>query len=356
MRIAIIVGTRPDTLKIYPLWVKMKDEFETVLIDTQQGKDFSRSVYDHLKFAPDYKLDCMRKDQTWDSFLKLAVPSISLTLKEVEANYALVQGDTMTAFAGAIAAKHLNIPLIHLEAGVRSFDITYPYPEEMIRFTVDQMADILFTHTEFTRNNLKMEGVTKNVFLVGNTVVDLLKMEKLIDNGQGKKKRILVTVHRRDSFGAALLRICSAIKWIGEKYSADVEIIIPVHLNPVVSRTIYSMLGDVSSITLRPPMDYWYFLSLMKTSYFIVTDAGGVQEEAPSFGIPVLVLREKTDRQESVKAGFSKVVGTDVKTIIDGMEELLLDKKKYNSMVAARNPYGNGATSVKIIKILKRIN
>ena len=355
MKIAIIVGTRPDTLKIYSLYKKMEKDnrFDVILLDVQQGKDFAHQVYDHLRFSPDYSLDCMRQNQNLDSFLELAIPIIKKKLDEIKPDFVLAQGDTMTALATALVAKYSKIRLIHLEAGLRSFHMNSPYPEEMIRFTIDHLADILFTPTEFTRDNLKREGIVKNVFNVGNTIVDLLKMERIENNYSSEKKRILVTVHRRENFGRPLRSICTAIKRLAIKYEDEIEFIIPVHLNPRIMDIVHYELGNIKNIILKPPLDYWSFLSLMKSSYIALSDSGGLQEEICSFGIPLLVLREYTDRQESVRAGFSKLVGSDAGAIMENVSRLLDDKGEYEKMKANRNPFGDGHTAERVIEILE---
>jgi len=355
MKIAIIAGTRPDTLKIYPLYKKMEKDshFDVILIDAQQGKDFANQVFDHLRFSPDFKLDCMRKGQNLDSFLKLCMPLIRDIIEDIRPDFILSQGDTMTALAASLVAKHEKIKLIHLEAGLRSFHLDSPYPEEMIRFTIDHISDILFTPTEFTKNNLRREGIVKNVFEVGNTIVDLLKMENIIGDGYSTKKVIVVTVHRRESFGRPLRLICTAIKQLAIKYEDEIEFVIPVHLNMKVADTIHYELGNIKNIDLRPPLNYWDFLSLMKNSYLILSDSGGISEEICSFGIPLLILREFTDRQEIVEKGFAKIVGTDPGTIIANVEKLLDDKEEYNRMRALWNPYGDGHTAERVIDILR---
>jgi len=259
----------------------------------------------------------------------------------------------MTALAGAIAAKYQNLKLIHLEAGIRSFNLSNPYPEEMIRYIIDHFSDVLFTTTDFTENNLAREHIIANVFRVGNTIVDMFKKQRIKKAKSTGRKRILVTVHRRDNFGLPLMRVCSAIRILAMKYSDEIEFIIPVHLNPNISETIHQKLNGFSNIVLRPPLDYWEFLSILKSSYLVITDSGGLCEEAPSFSIPVLILRELTDRQESVKLGFARVVGTSVSSIIDNVMELLTDKDKYLKMKATWNPYGDGTASKRIIEILK---
>ncbi len=273
----------------------------------------------------------------------------------------LVQGDTSTAFAAALSSFYHKVPLSHIEAGLRTNRKFSPYPEEMNRKLISQIADLNFAPTETSVQNLISEGVKRsNIYLTGNTVIDALYMvgrrdydlRKIVNIKEGDKI-ILVTAHRRESFGAPLKRICEAVSKIANKYS-NIRVVLPVHKNPAVREVVEELLGEINNVDLIEPLDYEPFVHLMKSSYLILTDSGGIQEEAPSFGKPVLVLREITERPEAVAAGTVKVVGTKTDSIVEEVEKLLENKEQYERMSRAVNPYGDGHAAERIIHILLR--
>ena len=285
---------------------------------------------------------------------------------EVRPDVLLVQGDTTTAFLAALAAYYRKIRVGHVEAGLRTYNKFSPYPEELNRQLISRLADFNFTPTENSYNNLKNEGIDpKSIFLTGNTIVDALewgikKIEKnkdKIEKGDlfrrlnSSKKLILVTMHRRESFGEDIKNVCLALKIVAEKYK-DIQIVYPVHLNPNVRKPVYEIVSDINNIILTSPLDYESFIWLMYKSYFIVTDSGGVQEEAPTLKKPVIVIRKHTERTESVKIGISKLVGTETSSIVNSISDLLDSDNFYKEMIPVANPYGDGKASGKIVKII----
>jgi UDP-N-acetylglucosamine 2-epimerase (non-hydrolysing) len=276
-----------------------------------------------------------------------------------------VQGDTTSALAGALAGYYRKIPVIHIEAGLRSGDKLSPYPEELNRKLISHLADYHFAPTLAAAANLKREGITKNIFVTGNTVIDALFLglekirekpviyEKYFSFLDRDKKIILVTGHRRESFGRQLENICTAIKDLAGQ-NRDAQIVYPVHLNPQVQKPVLKILKNVPNVYLLKPLAYPYLLWLLEKCYFVLTDSGGLQEEAPSLGKPALVMREITERLEGIKAGNAVLVGTDRKNIVRQAEKLLTEPKTYKKMAGAKNPYGDGKASQKILKILAR--
>jgi len=282
-------------------------------------------------------------------------------------DYIVVQGDTATALCGALTGYYHQIPVIHIEAGLRSGDKYAPYPEELNRRLISHLADYHFAPTKSAVENLKKEGITKNVFVTGNTVIDALFLGlKIIKKNpqiyarrfaclDKNKKIILVTGHRRESFGEQFENICLALRDIAEKHS-DVQIVYPAHLNPNVQKPVYAILRNFKNIHLLKPLSYPEFIWLLNKTYLVLTDSGGVQEEAPSLGKPALVLRNVTERREGIQAGNAKLVGTKRSVILKAVEKLLTEKTVYNKMTKAANPYGDGKAGKKILKVMGRLN
>jgi UDP-N-acetylglucosamine 2-epimerase (non-hydrolysing) len=303
----------------------------------------------------------MEENQTISSIVIKSLQGLEEIVLREKPDMLLVQGDTSTTFAAGLSAFYYKIPLGHVEAGLRTFDKWRPYPEEMNRKLTTALADLHFAPTETSVTNLTEEKVPRErIYLTGNTVIDaLLKVSKKnFDLGKAGiklskgKKIILVTAHRRENFGMPLKNICNAIKGLAEKFRNEIEFFIPVHRNPMVRQVVNEMLENVENVELIEPLDYEPFVHLMKASHIILTDSGGVQEEAPSLGKPVLVLREKTERPEAVKAGTVKLVGTDEKVIFEETNRLLTDRQEYEKMSQAVNPYGDGHASERIVSVL----
>lgn len=358
IKAALIFGTRPEAIKMAPvvLELKQREEFEPVVIVTAQHRQMLDSVLELFKITPDYDLNLMKPNQNlWDLTSNILL-SIKTVLEEVKPDVVLVHGDTTTAFGSALSSFYAKIPIGHVEAGLRTFDKNYPYPEEMNRVLVDQVSDFHFCPTEGSIENLLNSGIKtrETMYKTGNTVIDALfhtlknSDEKSFNFGLNPNlKTILLTSHRRENFGEPLENICNAAKELVER-NKDIEIIYPVHPNPNVKNTVERILKNVERIKLISPLDYAPFCNLMKKAHIILTDSGGVQEEAPSLGVPVLVLRDETERPEALLSGGVKLVGADKEKIINNVETLLRDKNEYDKMAKARNPYGDGLASKRI--------
>jgi UDP-N-acetylglucosamine 2-epimerase (non-hydrolysing) len=366
--ILFIFGTRPEAIKMAPLIRELRNDeknFAVKVCVTAQHRQMLDQVTEFFQIKVDYDLDLMKNDQTLFSITSSALTGLESVLDHSKAEYVIVQGDTTSAFVGALAAYYKKIKVVHLEAGLRSGDKYSPFPEEMNRKLAGHLSDYHFAPTQGAADNLKKEGIEKNVFVTGNTVIDaLLTGIEILKKTEDHKyaadysflrggRMILVTSHRRESFGEPLKNICKAVKFISEKYP-DVDIVYPVHLNPNVQNTVKDFLGKVANVHLINPVDYPHMLWLLNKAFIVLTDSGGIQEEAPSLGKPVLVLREVTERQEGIDAGTAKLVGTDEKLIIQETEILLNDHEAYSKMSKAVNPYGDGTTCKKIREILLR--
>jgi len=362
-RILFAFGTRPEAIKMAPVINAFKADqvnFQTVVAVSAQHREMLDQVLSLFEIIPDYDLDLMAPNQTLESLTNKVLIGISNLLVEIKPDIVFVQGDTTTTFATSLASFYKKIPVAHIEAGLRTKNIYSPFPEEINRRMTSSIASFHFPPTKQSQQNLFNEGVNKSTIkIAGNTVIDALlaisiKIDKQIDKYDNyfsetynihfnNKKTILVTGHRRESFGGGFENICEAIKQIAEHN--NVQVIYPVHLNPKVQEPVNRVLADIENVQLIPPQDYMPFVFLMKKSHIILTDSGGVQEEAPSLGKPVLVMRDTTERPEGVKAGTARLVGTDPETIISQVELLLNEKAEYDKMAKAINPYGDGMAS-----------
>lgn len=370
MKVDIIIGTRPEAIKIIPIIKLIKteysDKFEYKLIATGQHDSMLNQVLDFFQIKPDYNLNIMREDQKLSVLTASCLISISKILKQEQPEIVLVQGDTTSTFTGALSAFYHKISIGHIEAGLRTYDKYQPFPEEINRHLVDIISDICFAPTESNKENLIREGISPDkIFVTGNTGIDTLflikeghkdKLEKqLLKLGfSNNEKIILVTAHRRENFGEGIKNICKALIKISQEFP-EYKIIYPVHKNPNIKNVVTSLLSGVENIVLLPTLNYIEFISLVAKSYLILTDSGGIQEEAPVFGKPVLVMREKTERMEGVNSGVSKLVGTQTERIFSNVEELIRNKKAYDKMASAINPYGDGKASQRILELLQKI-
>ena len=363
-----IFGTRPEAIKMAPVINAFKADqsnFQTVVAVTAQHREMLDQVLTLFEIVPDYDLDLMAPNQTLESLTSKVLIGISDLLVEIKPNVVFVQGDTTTTFASALAAFYKMIPVAHIEAGLRTNNIYSPFPEEINRRMTTSMASFHFPPTKQSQQNLLNEGVDKDTIkIAGNTVIDaLLTVSNKIDKETDKydnyfsesynihfnhKKTILVTGHRRESFGGGFENICEAIKLIAEQN--DVQVIYPVHLNPNVQEPVRRILNKIENVHLIPPQDYIPFIYLMKKAHIILTDSGGVQEEAPSLGKPVLVMRETTERPEGIETGAAMLVGTNKEFIVLTINNLLNDQNEYDKMARAVNPYGDGNASNLIFK------
>lgn len=375
LRILSVFGTRPEAIKMAPVVRRLKElpYVESFVCVTAQHRQMLDQVLDLFHIHPDFDLNVMTPNQTLPELTAHILKSVYEIIQKIKPHRVLVQGDTTTTLATALACYYLKIPVGHVEAGLRTGNPWAPWPEELNRKLVGSLADLHFAPTEWAKQNLIRENVPEaKIVVTGNTVIDALletvsilkknvNMQKEFQqkfhflNPSQKQSRtvmILVTGHRRENFGKGFQNICLALKKIAE--TLPVQIVYPVHLNPNVQKPVYSLLGDLKNIHLIEPQDYLPFVYLMKQSTLILTDSGGIQEEAPSLGKPVLVMRETTERPEGVNAGTVKLVGTDVTKMVSAVQELLQDEKKYQAMSRTHNPYGDGKASQRIIEVLQK--
>lgn len=367
----IIFGTRPEAIKMAPLvkeFNRNSEDFETRVCVTAQHREMLDQVLDFFDITPDYDLDLMKPNQNLYTLTADIITELKPILDEYQPDYVYVHGDTTTTMATSIASFYSGAKVCHVEAGLRTFNKRSPFPEEINRQVTGRIADYHFAPTEQSQKNLLNEAVPDNSILItGNTVIDALmtsieKVKKIDDEEISKlkgiidinKKLILVTGHRRENHGQGFINICEALKEIAVN-NKDVQIIYPVHLNPNVQKPVYEILSEVDNIHLISPLAYPAFVWLMNQSYLIITDSGGVQEEAPSLGKPVLVMRDTTERPEAVDAGTVILVGTDKDKITKECQELLTNDAKYKNMSALHNPYGDGKACQRIVKFIKSV-
>jgi UDP-N-acetylglucosamine 2-epimerase (non-hydrolysing) len=365
IKVLFIFGTRPEAIKLCPVIRHMRsvpNDFDVRVCVTAQHREMLDQVLRAFDVVPDLDLDIMRPGQTLYQSTSRIIAALESTFTEQAPDIVLVQGDTTTTFCGALAAFYAKVPVGHVEAGLRTGDLHEPFPEEMNRVLTGRVADFHFASTTGAAHNLFKEGVDPSTVIVtGNTGIDaILHIKHSLEIGElvglteldldPSRKTIVVTAHRRESFGAGFDQICAAILRLAQRN--DVEIVYPVHPNPNVRSTVNKYLGNQPNIKLMEPMDYVPFVDLMCRAYLLLTDSGGIQEEAPSLGKPVLVLREKTERSEAVTAGSARLVGTNQDRIVEEAERLLEDPEEYQSMVSHRNPYGDGVASGLIASFL----
>ena len=361
-KILVVFGTRPEAIKMAPLVKELegRDNFETVVVVTGQHKQMLNQVLDTFGISPKYDLAIMKANQSL-SDITCAVLEKTREIFVVEnPEIVLVHGDTTTAFASALAAFYLRIKIGHVESGLRTYDLDAPYPEEFNRQAVDIVSDYMFAPTELSKNNLEKEGKDpRKIFVTGNTVIDSMKMTVRTDykhdvlNWVGKDRLILLTAHRRENLGRPLENIFSAVKRIVTEYS-DVKVVYPVHLNPLVKDVADKVLKNEKNVKLIEPLDVVDFHNFINQSYLILTDSGGIQEEAPSLGKPVLVARDTTERPEGIQAGTLKLVGTNANNVYNQIKLLLDSPEEYSKMSKAVNPYGDGLASKRIADILSK--
>jgi UDP-N-acetylglucosamine 2-epimerase (non-hydrolysing) len=354
-KILLLYGTRPEVIKMAPVVVALRrrpDRFELTVCTTAQHREMLDQVQDLFALRADIDLDLMRPDQSLNELAARAFSALDRVLAERSPDWLLVQGDTTTAMAGALAAFHRRVKVGHVEAGLRTGDLQRPFPEEASRRAIDLVADALFAPTARARGALLAEGVpAERVFLTGNTVVDTLQRIAATLPEEPGRDEVLITVHRRESFGAPLREIFAAIRDLAEAFPA-VRWIYPVHRNPNVRRPAHELLAGLPNLELHEPFDYLELVRRLRAARWVLTDSGGIQEEAPTFGKPVLVLRETTERPEGVEAGLARLVGTDRRRIVAEAVRLLTDEAAYRRMAQAQNPYGDGRAAGRIAAIL----
>jgi len=364
IKVMTVFGTRPEAVKMAPLVKELEkhDSIHSIVCVTAQHRQMLDQVLEIFGIVPDYDLNIMKNRQTLVDITTNALLGLDSVLEKENPDIVLVHGDTTTTFVGSLAAFYRHIKVGHVEAGLRTFDKYFPYPEEMNRRLTGVLSDLHFSPTQTNKTNLINEGIdAQNIYLTGNTVIDALKTtvkkdyifeNKHLNEIDFINKRVLtVTAHRRENLGKPLENICTALKHIADNYR-DIEIVYPVHLNPVVQETAGKILGGHPRVHLIDPLGVQDMHNLIDRSYMILTDSGGLQEEAPSLGKPVLVLRNETERPEAVKAGTVKLAGTNEEKIIYLATQLLNDKNEYSNMSKAINPYGDGRASERIVHAL----
>lgn len=383
-KVMLVFGTRPEAIKMAPLvkeFQKYPDKFETIVCVTGQHRQLLDQVLQLFEIVPDYDLDIMKPGQDLYEMTSRILMGMRDVFNQIIPDVILVHGDTTTSMSAALAAFYKQIPVGHVEAGLRTHNMYSPWPEEINRQMTSRIAVYNFAPTKLNYDNLKEEGIREEtVTITGNTVIDALhymvnKLEQdvclsnkikselqtfglpensLISWG-ASRRLVLVTGHRRENFGEGFLHICQAIKMLAERYP-ETDFVYPVHLNPNVQRPVNGLLSHISNVYLIKPLEYLPFVYLMKRAYFILTDSGGVQEEAPGLGKPVLVMRDTTERPEAVEAGTVKLVGTDVDGITQSSVSLFEDKLIYKQMSEANNPYGDGLSSSRIVSVLEKLS
>lgn len=374
-KILLVFGTRPEAIKMAPLvkaLQKDSEHFETKICVTAQHRQMLDQVLEVFDIVPEYDLNIMAPNQDLYDITSRVLVGLRDVLDDFAPDIVLVHGDTTTSMAASLAAFYRQIPVGHVEAGLRTYNMLSPWPEEMNRQVTDRMCTYYFAPTEKSRQNLLRENVdATKIHVTGNTVIDALLMavdiiekklhiksaieDELRDKGyaMGNRPYILVTGHRRENFGEGFLNICKAIRQIAEEHP-EMDIVYPVHLNPNVQKPVYELLSGTPNIYLVKPLDYLPFVYAMQHSTLLLTDSGGVQEEAPSLGKPVLVMRETTERPEAVEAGTVRLVGTDVAAIVGNVQELLHDPEVYRKMSESYNPYGDGHACERIVDALRK--
>lgn len=373
-KILLVFGTRPEAIKMAPLVKALQkdaEHFETKVCVTAQHRQMLDQVLEVFEITPEYDLNIMAPNQDLYDITSKVLLGLRDVLKDFRPDVVLVHGDTTTSMAASLAAFYQQIPVGHVEAGLRTYNMLSPWPEEMNRQVTDRICTYYFAPTEKSHQNLLRECIDdKKIFVTGNTVIDALLMavdiidgkagvkeqlhEELREKGYavGQRPYILVTGHRRENFGDGFLHICRAIKEIAAMHP-DMDIVYPVHLNPNVQKPVYELLSGLENVYLISPLDYLPFIYAMQHSTLLLTDSGGVQEEAPSLGKPVLVMRGTTERPEAVEAGTVKLVGTDAAAIVSNVTELLRNKEMYRQMSETHNPYGDGKACQRIIEALR---
>ncbi len=364
--IAFIFGTRPEIIKLAPVILTLKkypEDYNVIICNTEQQKELSNQTLAYFGLKADINLDCMRENQSLSSVQARILTSLDKVFNENKIDATIVQGDTMTVLCGALTSFYHKIPVFHVEAGLRSYDIYEPFPEEVMRQMTSRVAALHFAPTDVNKQALLREDISENkIHVVGNTVIDALfcLSQEVIEKSEQfyKEKNIpiddklvLITAHRRENHGERIDRIIEAISYLAKKYD-DHTFVIPVHPNPNVRIKIHERLGNISNIHLLTPLDYPYLVYLMKNAKLILTDSGGIQEEAPSFACPTLVMRYETERKEGIDAGVSMLVGADYEKILEESEKILSSTKEATRL-KAQNPYGDGTASIQIEKIIR---
>jgi UDP-N-acetylglucosamine 2-epimerase (non-hydrolysing) len=359
-KVFLVFGTRPEAIKMAPLakTLKADDRFETKVVVTGQHREMLDQVLASFSITPDYDLNIMHQGQTLSEITSRVLEKLTAVLLEERPDILLVHGDTTTTFSAALSAFYQQIPIGHVEAGLRTWDKYSPFPEEINRQLTDDLADLYFAPTQESKENLLKESHSdKHIYITGNTAIDAMK--NTIDEAyqipaavsKGRKRLVLITMHRRENLGKPMQQVFGAIRQAAEEYP-DTQFIFPMHKNPMVRNAAKTALGTLPNVSLIEPLDVIDFHNYAKRSYLILTDSGGVQEEAPSLGVPVLVLRDQTERPEGVVAGTLRLVGTDTRPVYTAIKELFENPAAYEKMAKASNPYGDGKASERITEAI----
>jgi len=368
LRVMTVLGTRPEAIKLAPViqCLAVDERVESIVGATAQHGKMLDQVLSLFNIRPKRDLNLMREDQSLANLTAAIFTSLDPLLEEYQPDWLLAQGDTTTVMASALAAFYRQVRFGHVEAGLRTGDKRQPFPEEINRRVASVVADLHFAPTQWAKQNLLREGIPENLIRVtGNTIIDALdqirklpmpaEIEKLLTEKKilsGERELVVVTAHRRESFGAPIRKVCGALKTLAEKFSDRVELVYPVHLNPNIQQPVHEILDGLSNVTLLPPLEYLPTIHLLLRARLILTDSGGIQEEATGLGIPCLVLREMTERPEGVQAGVLKLVGTSPQKIISETSLLLENGQAYQKMAHAANPYGDGHAAGRIVSAL----
>jgi len=367
-RVLSVFGTRPEAIKLAPIiqLLEKDSRFESFMVVTGQHREMLDQVLSLFNLHPDEDLKLMTDDQPLAQLTASIFAHLDPLLEKYHPDWVIVQGDTTTAMTAALAAYYHRIKVTHIEAGLRTGDKWQPFPEEINRRIISTIADLHFAPTDLACRNLVSEGISKDdIKVTGNTIIDALnqviqlpippQIEELLNKKDilsGKKKLVVVTAHRRENFGEPIRNICTAIRTLAEKFHDQIEIVYPVHLNPNIQKPVNELLTGIANVTLLPPLEYLPLVHLFKNARLILTDSGGIQEEATGLSKPCLVLREVTERPEGVEAGVLKLVGTDPARIVQEASLLLTDKAAYEKIAHAANPYGDGNAAPRIVQIL----
>lgn len=363
IKVMVVFGTRPEAIKMAPLVLELNkhaDQIEVITTVTAQHREMLDQVLEIFKIKPDYDLNIMHQGQSLNDITVEVLSKLKGIIEIEKPNIVLVHGDTTTTFAASLAAFYQQVAVGHVEAGLRTWNKYSPYPEEMNRQMTDDLADLYFAPTQQSKDNLLKENhAASKIFITGNTAIDALHEtvqndyhHDILELVDSQKKLILVTMHRRENQGKPMKQTFRAIRDVVETHP-DIEVIYPVHLSPAVQKVAHEIFDQVDRVHLIDPLDVIDFHNLAAQSFFIMSDSGGVQEEAPALGKPVLVLRDTTERPEGVKAGILKLVGTDYQTVKDEMESLLDNQEKYSAMANAKNPYGDGRAAQRIVEAIQ---
>ncbi len=368
-RVMTVLGTRPEAIKLAPIIQLFNTDarFSSTLVVTAQHREMLDQVLTLFKLTPDEDLNLMTEDQSLARLTADIFTRLDPLLEKYQPEWVVVQGDTTTAMTAALAAYYRRIKVAHVEAGLRTWDKWQPFPEEVNRRIIGDIADLQFAPTNWAYNNLIQDGVPKKVLKVtGNTIIDALNqvttlpmpedIKKLLGEKQilsGAKQLVMVTAHRRENFGQPIRDICQALKELAGEFAEKIEIIYPVHLNPNIQQPVHELLGGIANITLLPPLEYLPLVHLLKSARLIMTDSGGIQEEATGLGKPCLVLREVTERPEGVEAGVLRLVGTNPGKIVNEARKMLQDNELYEKISHAPNPYGDGFAAGRIVTIIQ---